>query len=40
MKYSEILLLRPPKIKTCIKNLVCKVKVILFFIFYTQCTSD
>ena len=40
--YSEIPLLRPPKIKTSylLKSLICKVQVILFFIFYTQWTSD
>ena len=40
-KYNEIPLLRPPKIKTSyqLKTLFAKF-VILFFIFYTQCTSD
>ena len=41
-KYSEFPLLGPHKIKTSylLKNFICKVEVILFFIFYTQCTSD
>ena len=38
--YSKIPLLRPPKIRTfyLLKTLFLKFK--LFFIFYTQCTSD
>ena len=41
MNYSEIPLLRPPKIKTSclLKTLFVKLKLFFFFIFYTQCTS-
>ena len=39
LKYSEIQLLRPPKIKTFCQLKTLFAKFIIFFIFYTQCIS-